>query len=391
MFVLVEMVDTVRIPPWDFQRPLNEAIAEELNKKLANKVVYNVGLCICLYDVTKLEDSYIFPGDGASHTKVHFRYVVFHPFLEEILTGKINCSDEAEQVWVWEYETDEGAHDLYMDQGEEIRFRVTDEVFVDTSPTGPSAAEKEAPAQPGQATTSAPKEENKEKKEAPYTLIGTICEPGLGLLSCGFRDADVHTPTAALAHQNQAASHASANARSGGVWPQEATEVPGTASILVAASWRTLASRRLRGRHCASPDTSLTLSFPFLRERSRVWEDGKEQQLPRDLPSPLPTKRTRTYSATVRAHSGPVFKGVCKNFSRSQGHGFIRPSNSGEDIFVHISDIEGEYVPVEGDEVTYKVSRIPPKNLKVQAVEVKITHLNPGTKHETWSGQIISS
>lgn len=38
MFVLVEMVDTVRIPPWDFQRQLNVAIAEELNKKLANKV-----------------------------------------------------------------------------------------------------------------------------------------------------------------------------------------------------------------------------------------------------------------------------------------------------------------------------------------------------------------
>ncbi|XP_051244321.1 cold shock domain-containing protein C2 [Dicentrarchus labrax] len=140
-----------------------------------------------------------------------------------------------------------------------------------------------------------------------------------------------------------------------------------------------------------SPNASLTLSFPFLRERSRVWEEGKEMPLPRDLPSPLPTKRTRTYSATVRAHSSPVFKGVCKDFSRSQGHGFIRPSHGGEDIFVHISDIEGEYVPVEGDEVTYKVSRVPPKNLKVQAVEVKITHLNPVTKHETWSGQIISS
>lgn len=46
---------------------------------------------------------------------------------------------------------------------------------------------------------------------------------------------------------------------------------------------------------------------------------------------------------------------------------------------------------MEGDEVTYKVSLVPPKNLKVQAVEVKITHLNPGTKHETWSGQILSS
>lgn len=39
MFVLVEMVDTVRIPPWQFKRKLNDSIAEELNKKLANKVL----------------------------------------------------------------------------------------------------------------------------------------------------------------------------------------------------------------------------------------------------------------------------------------------------------------------------------------------------------------
>uniref|UniRef100_A0ABI8AG19 DNA-directed RNA polymerase subunit n=1 Tax=Felis catus TaxID=9685 RepID=A0ABI8AG19_FELCA len=193
MFVLVEMVDTVRIPPWQFERKLNDSIAEELNKKLANKVVYNVGLCICLFDITKLEDAYVFPGDGASHTKVHFRYVVFHPFLDEILIGKIKgCSpegvhvslgffddilippeslqqpakfDEAEQVWVWEYETEEGAHDLYMDTGEEIRFRVVDESFVDTSPTGPSSAE---------ATSSS---EELPKKEAPYTLVVSIMSP----------------------------------------------------------------------------------------------------------------------------------------------------------------------------------------------------------------------
>ncbi|XP_029014645.1 cold shock domain-containing protein C2-like [Betta splendens] len=139
------------------------------------------------------------------------------------------------------------------------------------------------------------------------------------------------------------------------------------------------------------PEAPLPLSLPVLKEGVRLWEEGKEAALPRDLPSPLPTRRTRSYSATVRAHSGPVFKGVCSNFSRSQGHGFIAPSRGGDDIFVHISDIEGEYVPVQGDEVTYKVCRVPPKNLKVQAVEVKITHLNPGTKHETWSGQVMSS
>lgn len=60
---------------------------------------------------------------------------------------------------MWEYETEEGAHDLYMDTGEEIRFRVVDESFVDTSPTGPSSAE---------ATSSS---EELPKKEAPYTLV----------------------------------------------------------------------------------------------------------------------------------------------------------------------------------------------------------------------------
>ncbi|XP_053551208.1 calcium-regulated heat-stable protein 1 [Bombina bombina] len=109
------------------------------------------------------------------------------------------------------------------------------------------------------------------------------------------------------------------------------------------------------------------------------------------IPSPLPTRRTRTFSATVRASEGPVYKGVCKCFSRSKGHGFIIPEGGGPDIFLHISDIEGEYVPVEGDEVTYKLCTIPPKCEKQQAVEVVITHLAPGSKHETWSGHVISS
>ncbi|XP_019516097.1 PREDICTED: DNA-directed RNA polymerase III subunit RPC8 isoform X2 [Hipposideros armiger] len=170
MFVLVEMVDTVRIPPWQFERKLNDSIAEELNKKLANKVVYNVGLCICLFDITKLEDAYVFPGDGASHTKVSLG------FFDDILIPPESLQqpakfDDAEQVWVWEYETEEGAHDLYMDTGEEIRFRVVDESFVDTSPSGPSSAE------------AASSSEELPKKEAPYTLVGSISEPGLGLLS----------------------------------------------------------------------------------------------------------------------------------------------------------------------------------------------------------------
>lgn len=46
---------------------------------------------------------------------------------------------------------------------------------------------------------------------------------------------------------------------------------------------------------------------------------------------------------------------------------------------------------MEGDEVSYKVCSIPPKYQKIQAVDVTITHLNPGSKHETWGGALLSS
>ncbi|XP_067672408.1 DNA-directed RNA polymerase III subunit RPC8-like [Haliotis asinina] len=204
MFVLAEMKDTVRLPPWLFNLDQKDAIIETLNKKLANKVVYNVGLCIALWDVQRLEDSYIFPGDGASHTVVHFRYVVFRPFVDEVLIGKIkSCSkegvqvsigffddilippdalqhpsrfDEQEQLWAWEYQLDDGnKHDLFMDIGEQIRFRVVDEIFVDTTPAGP-----EGGAEPSASDITIV---DPEAKKSPYSLTGSISESGLGLLS----------------------------------------------------------------------------------------------------------------------------------------------------------------------------------------------------------------
>ena len=88
MYVLAEMRDVVSIKPWQFEQDLKLVIEDELNKKFANKVIYELGLCIALFDILKIEESYIFPGDGSSHTRVTFRYVIFRPFLEQVLVGK---------------------------------------------------------------------------------------------------------------------------------------------------------------------------------------------------------------------------------------------------------------------------------------------------------------
>lgn len=46
--------------------------------------------------------------------------------------------EEAEQAWVWEYPLEEGEkHDLYMDIGEPIKFRVAGDIFEESSPVGP--------------------------------------------------------------------------------------------------------------------------------------------------------------------------------------------------------------------------------------------------------------
>ncbi|RXG56542.1 DNA-directed RNA polymerase III subunit RPC8 [Armadillidium vulgare] len=189
MFQLAQIKRMVRVPPWLFGDTLNNAVADELNRKLANKVVLDVGLCIALFDIISLKDSYIFPGDGASHTHVTFRFIVFRPFMEEILEGTIKGAsaegiqvtlgffdeifirkdsmmtdthyDETEKTWVWNYQTDDANHQLFMDI-------VIEEKFTDTTPSNPNEKKKE---------------EEKPQNIAPYVIYGSIVDDGLGMVS----------------------------------------------------------------------------------------------------------------------------------------------------------------------------------------------------------------
>lgn len=64
MFVIAEIKSTVKVHPSQFSKSLSEVTKYELNKKLANKVLHNVGLCISFHEVVSFEDSCILPNDG---------------------------------------------------------------------------------------------------------------------------------------------------------------------------------------------------------------------------------------------------------------------------------------------------------------------------------------
>jgi hypothetical protein len=51
---------------------------------------------------------------------------------------------------------------------------------------------------------------------------------------------------------------------------------------------------------------------------------------------------------------------------------------------VHISDIEGEFIPRKGDTVRYHLCPMPPKFDKFQAVHLEIVNFTPEVHHK-WS------
>ncbi|XP_018567151.1 cold shock domain-containing protein CG9705 [Anoplophora glabripennis] len=111
---------------------------------------------------------------------------------------------------------------------------------------------------------------------------------------------------------------------------------------------------------------------------------GDSDQIPAHLiPSPIITKRNRSASTSERILKSKPLYGNIKIFCREKGHGFITPEDGADDIFVHVSDIEDEFVPMPGDRVKYNLCPIPPKFEKFQAVHVHIVNLKPGI-HKKW-------
>ena len=112
--MLICSKDTVAVQPSSFGIPPEQAIIAELNKKYANRVLHDVGLCICVFDLSQAGEGKVRYGDGClwhvgtlrvNHTPtcdmfshplyvVVFRLVVFRPFAGEVILAKVKSSDE---------------------------------------------------------------------------------------------------------------------------------------------------------------------------------------------------------------------------------------------------------------------------------------------------------
>ncbi|TPX44959.1 hypothetical protein SeLEV6574_g04174 [Synchytrium endobioticum] len=160
MFILSRLADNVLISPSAYSKPRISAVTDELNKKYANKILHNVGLCIRVLDILEISDGVVHPlKDGCYQSRVRFRLIVFKPFKGEVLLGKIASAsptagvqvsmtffddilippvylrspsifDKDRSIWIWQFNDE----NFELNLNSPIRFMIESLNFADVGP-----------------------------------------------------------------------------------------------------------------------------------------------------------------------------------------------------------------------------------------------------------------
>ncbi|KAF7317815.1 hypothetical protein MKEN_00869400 [Mycena kentingensis (nom. inval.)] len=164
MFNLAILRDAVAVHPSDFGASPQSAIISELNKKYANRVLHDIGLCICVFDLTEAGEGKVRYGDGflcnllnrhfsaipsGSYPRKSHVFGLSLDFFDDIYVPVYylpapNAFDPNEPAHLWlasnpdinssevlDTPIDER---MWIDKGEVVRIRVESDEFSDNEP-----------------------------------------------------------------------------------------------------------------------------------------------------------------------------------------------------------------------------------------------------------------
>ncbi len=89
MYYITKIEDTVRIPPYRFDDPLEEVALEILNDKYDGRLDKKLGLLICVNEILEIGEGRLIMGDGASYHNVVFNAIFFKPEQQEVIDGEV--------------------------------------------------------------------------------------------------------------------------------------------------------------------------------------------------------------------------------------------------------------------------------------------------------------
>ncbi|EET00085.1 DNA-directed RNA polymerase I, II, and III, subunit 7 [Giardia duodenalis] len=86
MFISLQIVDTVRVPPSSQTRYLESKLLEILTASFCGRVLANCGICLLIEKITNLSEQRIVQNDCNTYVTVHFSVIAFRPYIGEIFT-----------------------------------------------------------------------------------------------------------------------------------------------------------------------------------------------------------------------------------------------------------------------------------------------------------------
>jgi DNA-directed RNA polymerase subunit E' len=89
LYYKTKIEDTVRIPPYEFDKPLEEVAIKTLNKTYEGRLDKKLGLLICVNGIEEISEGRLIMGDGASYHNVVFEAIFFKPEQQEIFMGVV--------------------------------------------------------------------------------------------------------------------------------------------------------------------------------------------------------------------------------------------------------------------------------------------------------------
>ena len=89
MYYMTKIEDTVRIPPYRFEDPLEEVAIQTLNDTYNGRLDKKLGLLICVNEIEEIGEGRLIMGDGASYHNVVFNAIFFKPEQQEVIDGEV--------------------------------------------------------------------------------------------------------------------------------------------------------------------------------------------------------------------------------------------------------------------------------------------------------------
>ncbi|CAI2378512.1 unnamed protein product [Moneuplotes crassus] len=208
MFYLYKTLERVNIDPGDLKKPeFIQSLVKQLEKKYCNKV-FDKGFAISIVECFH-KSSIVMPREGNVQENVEISVLVFNPWKDEVLKGKIKKQteegivvdmgfieafipaalttegsffDDEKEAWFWKYEDLDKCYYLEYQTDEEIKFSVHSTDFSKPKITSADTTE----------ITEYDQNKVAEKEDEPteivttkfrYTVIGSCQKEGLGMKS----------------------------------------------------------------------------------------------------------------------------------------------------------------------------------------------------------------